>query len=335
MAEVQQLKVLCESLMASQVAGSARTAELENQLEATQTKLSEAAIGEQHRLSTVVRLEAELHELKLEHEESKLVAASCRHEVEQLRSELARSEAAQAQLLSGGRSLVESVCALLLAAHEAEHSSPRLEPPSSKATRVAAGTTASEQQAALHQANFEAALMAFNSACQQTDELLSSVRSLADPLACFREAMHAAVHSSSQPASAPSGAPYRWADSEKAREWRERVQQQRLKEMEADGDAPSSLDRSSDGVASSTKVACIEALEQESANGESESLKQPKLVSTKFEVIIPQDASPGDTLFVGLPGGDEVSVVIPADAPAGSVLTCSALARSASSASSI
>ena len=88
-----------------------------------------------------------------------------------------------------------------------------------------------------------------------------------------------------------------------------------------------------DGVAASTKVACIEALEQESeTNDESESLEPPKLVSTKFEVMIPEDASPGDTLFVGLPSGDEVSVVIPADAPAGSVLTCSALTRSASSA---
>jgi len=58
------------------------------------------------------------------------------------------------------------------------------------------------------------------------------------------------------------------------------------------------------------------------------------LVSTKFEVVVPEEASPGDTLYVALPSGDEVKVIIPPGVPAGSVLTCSAL-MSASSAPSI
>ena len=49
------------------------------------------------------------------------------------------------------------------------------------------------------------------------------------------------------------------------------------------------------------------------------------LISTKFEVVVPDGAAAGDTLFVSLPTGEEVKVVVPADAPDGSVLTCSAL----------
>lgn len=48
------------------------------------------------------------------------------------------------------------------------------------------------------------------------------------------------------------------------------------------------------------------------------------LMSTIFEVVLPLDAAPGDTLFVAVPGGDEVKVVVPPGVPPGSVLTCSA-----------
>jgi hypothetical protein len=48
------------------------------------------------------------------------------------------------------------------------------------------------------------------------------------------------------------------------------------------------------------------------------------LVSTIFEVVVPLDAAPGDTLFVAVPGGDEAKVVVPPGVPPGSVLTCSA-----------
>jgi hypothetical protein len=48
------------------------------------------------------------------------------------------------------------------------------------------------------------------------------------------------------------------------------------------------------------------------------------LVSTIFEVVVPLDAAPGDTLFVAVAGGDEVKVVVPPGVPPGSVLTCSA-----------
>ena len=49
-------------------------------------------------------------------------------------------------------------------------------------------------------------------------------------------------------------------------------------------------------------------------------------LSTKFELVVPEDASPGDTLCVNL-HGQEVRVVLPPDAAPGSRLTCSAPTR--------
>ena len=54
------------------------------------------------------------------------------------------------------------------------------------------------------------------------------------------------------------------------------------------------------------------------------------LVATKFEVEVPEGAAPGDTLYVSLPTGEEVKVVIPPEGAPGSLLTCSALTRRAS-----
>ena len=51
------------------------------------------------------------------------------------------------------------------------------------------------------------------------------------------------------------------------------------------------------------------------------------LVSVKFEVVVPSGAAPGDTLYVQLPTGEEVRVVLPPEGAPGSRLTCSTLAR--------
>ena len=48
------------------------------------------------------------------------------------------------------------------------------------------------------------------------------------------------------------------------------------------------------------------------------------LVSTIVEVVVPLEAAPGDTLFVAVPGGEEVKIDVPPGVPPGSVLTCSA-----------
>ena len=52
---------------------------------------------------------------------------------------------------------------------------------------------------------------------------------------------------------------------------------------------------------------------------------------TRAQVVVPDEASPGDTLHVALPGGHEVKVVVPPGVPPGSVLTCSAHTSSAAS----
>ena len=48
------------------------------------------------------------------------------------------------------------------------------------------------------------------------------------------------------------------------------------------------------------------------------------LVSTIVEVVVPLEAAPGDTLFVAVPGGEEVKIDVPPGVPPGSVLACSA-----------
>ena len=50
-----------------------------------------------------------------------------------------------------------------------------------------------------------------------------------------------------------------------------------------------------------------------------------QLLAVKFELRIPEGTAPGDTLYVALPTGEEVKVVVPPNAAVGSVLTCSAL----------
>ena len=47
-------------------------------------------------------------------------------------------------------------------------------------------------------------------------------------------------------------------------------------------------------------------------------------MSTIVEVVVPLEAAPGDTLFVAVPGGEEVKIDVPPGVPPGSVLACSA-----------
>ena len=61
------------------------------------------------------------------------------------------------------------------------------------------------------------------------------------------------------------------------------------------------------------------------ASGGGAAGRNSALISTKFEVVVPEGAGPGDTLYVSLPTGEEVKVVIPPEGAPGSLLTCSAL----------
>ena len=358
-AEAQQLRAVVESLMATSMAETAHVAHLEKELDAAATKLGAMTASEQHRLAEVASLEAQLADQRRQHEEAAATAAANASDAARLRGELAAASAAKVALLSSSDALVNGVCALLLSAHEAGGSIPKLEPP---ANRVGAGRTAAEQQAALQRANFEAAYGAYQTSCQQTEGLVSLVTGLAAPLADFRGAVRAALHGpngngGSGAASGASGAAsggngaasgggrggdggggggdggggggiraLTGGDGEDRSARRSEQRHLQRSTSETPTSMGADLLASPADEASAGRLATPGTSEPDGGGA-----VRTKLVSTKFDVVIPDGASPGDELRVALPSGDEVTVTIPDDAPPGSVLTCSALTSTSAS----
>ena len=399
-----ELQALVTSLTTALATQAERAADLDQKLHKAEAELEESRRARSKCENECARLRADLGELQRTHEETSQRVNDSMAETEALRDELIASQGAIARAGMASDTLHSVVCTLLLQAHE-------WAPPKMEAPRSA--VDASEPQAVL-QANFEAVLGAYNAACQQTEELALAIREMAAPMGAFRSALLEAssshVRNFSGPSRSPSTPGYERriqhdtmrgmsagngtveesAEVAGEREWRERVRQQRRKEMEADaiyadheasdhGGSPNAhtdvamapaltadaLKSVAEAMGCSTsggqgrwptvgesrangdyiaaRLALADALEDEEAQatiraeasgaaGEAVTGANPPAAATAtmgssrastFEVVLPEQARAGDTLFVTLPNGGEVEVVVPPGVPPGSVLTCS------------
>ena len=325
MVDIQRVvSSLTESLTASEL----RASVAEEKLVSLQAAYTEAALALGPAQKMQQRLELEKEELQRLHDAQRRATAASNAEIEQLRGERDVARAVLQAVQTASEVLVPRVCELLLQAQEARADEPRLE---ADLSRLASPTEAFEserQQRLLLQANFEAALSAFGQCCRRNEALTDAALRLAEPLGTLRAAMRAtsadgrdgadSLHApsrSSGSAAAGNGSVDAALDTA-ASEWRRRSSAADSRKA-ADAarerrDPPRAQARPSSGSSS-----CGAA-----------SAPRGALISTKFDVVVPEGAAPGDTLYVSLPTGEEVKVVIPPEGAPGSLLTCSALTRS-------
>ena len=319
MVDIQRVvSSLTESLTASELRASAA----EEKLVSLQAAYTEAALALGPAQKMQQRLELEKEELKQQHEAQRRATAASNAETEQLRGERDVARAVLQAVQSASEVLVPRVCELLLQAQEARADEPRLEADRSRLASPAGAFESERKQRLLVQANFEAALSAFGLCCRRNEALTDAALRLAEPLGTLRAAMRATstdgrdgTDTTSGSAATGNGSVDAALDTA-ASEWRRRSSAADSRKA-ADAarerrDPPRAQARPSSG----------------SGSGGAASAPLGALVSTKFDVVVPEGAAPGDTLYVSLPTGEEVKVVIPPEGAPGSLLTCSALTRS-------
>ena len=343
--QTSELKALCASLTSSLAVAESRAADAEAALKTSVASATEA----ETRLSAVERQRDRAVE-RAEQLQEKATSAE---------NELKQANAAMQSVVASTDALGVGVCALLNRAQEAAADAPQLEAQVS-GRRLDVGTSSLvsswQQRLQLAEANFAAALKAFGSASDRNEGLVDGAMSLAEPLRNLRRAVRTAAGTKL----AGGRGHFDAALDSAVREWQNRgmqvkaalrghsffppVKPSAITSRAVHDDGSSSPGRS--GVFGSQMAALakaeMEAAEEEEEaqdvedEGDNKDEKKKKksiatggapaaLISTKFEVVVPDGAAAGDTLFVSLPTGEEVKVVVPADAPDGSVLTCSAL----------
>ena len=313
MVDIQRVvSSLTESLTASELRASAA----EEKLVSLQAAYTEAALALGPAQKMQQRLELEKEELKQQHEAQRRATAASNAETEQLRGERDVARAVLQAVQSASEVLVPRVCELLLQAQEARADEPRLEADRSRLASPTGAFESERKQRLLVQANFEAALSAFGLCCRRNEALTDAALRLAEPLGTLRAAMRATstdgrdgTDTTSGSAATGNGSVDAALDTA-ASEWRRRSSATDAARERRD--PPRAQARPSSG----------------SGSGGAASAPRGALVSTKFDVVVPEGAAPGDTLYVSLPTGEEVKVVIPPEGAPGSLLTCSALTRS-------
>ena len=343
---------IVESLTQAVVQEKTRAEMAEKALAETQQSLTQSILALEPLEASRATLSAEKADLEAARSRDREMLATKDARISELEQRQVATHEALRKLAAAVDGLVPPMCDLLLQAQEAAGDVPQIEPQA----RSHDDPNSAEAQRDLLQAGIEAAVAAFTKSSRRSDALVEGLLRAAEPLAAMRAARRAAdttrLSTAVGDASASSGAgsssveDTAIAAAEDA--WRRRVEAQRQQARKADeqgysaghaarhaawhaAPSPSAVKEGAGGTGSDAKVRVI--AESRSSEGKGTALGgggADALVSTKFEVEVPEGAGPGDTLYVTLPTGEQVKVVIPAEGTEGSVLTCSALTRAKS-----
>ena len=329
---------IVESLTQAVVAEKTRAELAERTLAETQDKLSNCmlALGPAEAKSTA--LAAEKADFEAMHAAALEQIASKSEHISQLERRQAASDAALKALVAAVDHLVPHICELLLQAQEAAADVPQIEPQ----TRVQDDPNSIEAQRELLQTSLECAVEAFAKSSRRNDGFVEGLLGVAEPLMGLRAARRAVDAPSSSSALPSVDTEKDLAIEDAAAAWRRRADAQRkhstaLKEsagqlatsattsnLNGASDANSAVTVSKPANVASTLVEGLGIGQDTTPGGEC------AMVNMKFEVEVPEGASPGDALFVMLPTGEKVKVIVPSGATPGSVLTCSAPMRASS-----
>ena len=323
-ATTDALKSVIHALTVDLTAAESRAATAEAKLVEAQSQLTELSLSvgpaQQHRH----RLELEKAEVERRLDAQRAQTVKSAADAMKMKAERDAARASLHDCRLAADDLIPNVCELLLHAQSQAEDEPKLEADLGK---LAASSDAADahQQLIVSQANFAAALNAFGESCRRNAALSGSAFALGKPLSELRAAVRGGAANGA--AVGEHDAALRAAAGMHGRRLERRASNGSELASDADDDEPPAGPSGAAGKGPRA-VASATARVAGSAGGSSNGAGGGGgggLVSRKFDVVVPEGAVPGDTLYVTLPSGEQVKVVLPPDVAAGAQLTCSAL----------